>query len=72
MAGAGFWGKIVETYTGANLIILLAMAYDLATRRRLHAVYLIAVPAVIAAEFAVSFIYHLPGWPVLARRLIGL
>jgi hypothetical protein len=72
VAGDGFWGKIVETYTAANLIILLALAYDAATRRRLHPVYLVAVPALIAAELAVSFVYHLPGWPVLARRLIGL
>lgn len=72
MTGAGFWGKIVETYTGANLIILAALAYDLATRRRPHRVYIVAVPAIFAAELAVSMIYHTPGWPVLARRLIGM
>lgn len=72
VAGAGFWGKIVETYTGANLIILAALTYDALTRRRLHGVYRIAVPAIFAAELAVSFIYHTPGWPILTRRLIGL
>lgn len=72
VAGDGFWGKIVETFTAANLIILAALAYDLVTRRRVHRVYLAAVPAIFAAEMAVSYIYYAPGWPLLARRLIGL
>lgn len=72
IVGDGFWGKIVETFTGTNAILLLAMAYDQLTRGRVHAAYLIAAPALVTSELAVSYVYHLDGWPAVARRLVGL
>lgn len=70
--GAGFWGKILETFTATNLLLLLALAYDAFGAGRVHTVYRIAMPAILAGELLVSFIYHLGGWPALARRLVGL
>ena len=69
--GDGFWGLIVNTYTGTNLLLAGAVAYDLLTRRRIHSVYAIGVPAILAGELAVSLIYHSPAWLPIARVLIG-
>ena len=69
--GDGFWGMIVNTFTGTNLLLAGAVSYDLLTRRRVHPVYSIGVPAIILGELAVSFIYHAPGWLPIARILIG-
>lgn len=68
--GDDFWGMLINTFTGTNLILLSALAYDLATRKRPHRVYLVAVPALLAAELACSFIYHAAWWPPLSRRII--
>ena len=65
--GDGYWGTIVNTFTPAHLILLAALSYDVATRGRIHRVYLVGVPAILAAELVVSWIYHAPGWLPLAR-----
>lgn len=70
--GDGFWGVFIRTFAGPNLLIALAMAYDLATRRRLHPVFLVAVPPMLAAQLLAAAIYNDPLWPPIARRLIGL
>jgi hypothetical protein len=72
LAGDGIWGKTVENFTGANVILLLAMIYDQVTRGRVHAVYLIAAPALVLAQLLSSYIYHLDGWPALVRQMVGL
>jgi uncharacterized membrane protein len=69
--GDGFWGMIVNTYTGTNLLLAGAVGYDLLTRRRIHPVYAVGVPALLLGELAVSSIYHAPGWLPIARVLIG-
>lgn len=69
--GDDFAGMIVNTFAGTNLIIAAAVAYDLATRGRVHRVYKIAVPAIIAGELATSLIYHAPGWLPVAGALVG-
>ena len=69
--GDDFGGMIVNTFTGTNLIIAGAVAYDLVTRGRVHSVYQIAVPAIIAGELATSLIYHAPGWLPVAGALVG-
>ncbi|HLL30171.1 MAG TPA: hypothetical protein VK403_04165, partial [Allosphingosinicella sp.] len=69
--GDGFWGTIVSNFTGTNLLLGGAVAFDLATRRRVHPVYAVCVPAVILGELAVSYIYHSPHWLPVARFLIG-
>jgi uncharacterized membrane protein len=69
--GDGMVGMIVNTYTGTNLLMAGAVVYDLATRRRVHRVYKIAVPTILLAEIGTSFVYHSPGWLPIARLLIG-
>jgi uncharacterized membrane protein len=68
--GDGLGGMIINTYTGANLIMLGALSYDWWTRRRLHRVYEIAVPAILAGEIATTLIYHSPKWLPIARLAI--
>jgi uncharacterized membrane protein len=70
--GDGFWGMIVHNFAGPDLLILIAMLYDLLTRGRVHRVYLIAAPAILAAELAASVIYHSAFWPGVVRSLVGL
>jgi hypothetical protein len=69
--GDGFFGFMAQSYLGPGAMILAAMAYDRITRGRVHAVYLIAVPWILAVEAITSAIYHWPGWLPLAQRLIG-
>lgn len=68
----GFWGMIINNFAGPNLLMALAMAYDLLTRGRVHRVYVVAVPLILATEVLASAIYHLPGWPGVARQLVGI
>ena len=69
--GDDFGGMIVNTFAGTNLILAGAVAYDLATRGRVHPVYQAGVPAIIAGEMATSLIYHAPGWLPIAGALVG-
>ena len=72
LMGDGFWGMLLRTFLGPDLLILLAVLYDLLTRRRVHPVFMIAMPLIIAAELATSMIYHSPVWPPLVRAMLGL
>ena len=69
--GDGFFGLMAQAYLGSNLMILAAMAYDLITRRRVHPVYLIALPLMLSVEAITSAIYHWSGWLSTAQWLIG-
>jgi hypothetical protein len=69
--GDGLGGMILNTYTGANLILLGALGYDLWTRGRLHKVYEIAVPLILVGEIATTIIYHSQRWLPIARMIIG-
>jgi len=68
--GDGLGGMLINTYAGTNLLLLFALLYDGLTRTRLHPVYEIAVPAMIAGEIATTFIYHSPKWLSIARLAI--
>lgn len=70
--GDGFWGMIVHNYAGPDLLMCILMAWDLATRRRIHRVYLVGVPLILASQLAASAIYHSDAWPRVARVLLGL
>lgn len=72
LMGDGFWGMLLRTFLGPDLLILLASLYDLLTRGRVHPVYSIGGPLIIAAELATSMIYHSPAWPPLVRTMLGL
>jgi uncharacterized membrane protein YozB (DUF420 family) len=67
--GDGFWGMIVNSFTGTHLILLGSLAYDYATRGRVHRVYLIGIPAILAGELVVSWLYHSPAWLPVAYAI---
>jgi hypothetical protein len=70
--GDGFFGMIVHNFAGPDLLMAALVGYDLATRGRVHRVYLVAVPLILASQILASTIYHSDGWPLLVNRLIGL
>lgn len=60
-------------YGGIDGLILLGVLRDLAVRRRIHAVYLIAIPLLVAGQTAVSEIFmHRSGfWILIAHKVLG-
>jgi hypothetical protein len=70
LVGDGYGGMLVNTFTGTNLIMVAAVAYDIVTRGRPHRAYVIGVPLLLAGQLACSWIYHAPWWPPLARGII--
>lgn len=67
--GDDFWGMIVNSFTGTHLILLAALTFDYTTRGRIHRVYLIGIPVILACEVALSCIYHAPGWLPVAYAI---
>jgi hypothetical protein len=61
---------IVNTFAGTNLILAAAVIYDLLTRGRPHRAFAIGVPIILAAQSAISWVYHAAWWPPVARRMI--
>lgn len=70
VVGDGYWGMIANTFISTNLLITALVLFDWQTRGRMHPVVLTAVPAIIACELAVSWIYHAPGWLPIARAIV--
>lgn len=69
--GDGYGGVLVYTYAGTNLLLAGALAYDWLTRGRLHRVYEVAVPAILAGEIATTIIYHSPPWVPIANYIVN-
>jgi len=70
--GDGFWGMIIHTYAGADLLVVLAIAYDLVTRGRVHPANLAGAAFLLLSQILVSVAYHSPAWPPVVRLLVGL
>ncbi|MBW8882204.1 MAG: hypothetical protein JF615_12520 [Asticcacaulis sp.] len=66
--GDGYLGMLAVFLAGPNLLMLVLTAYDLITRRRLHRVYLITVPILLAGEALTSFLYHNSGLRLIRLR----
>ncbi len=60
-------------YGGIDALILLGVLRDLAVSRRIHAVYLIVIPLLIAAQTGAAhvFLHKSPFWIRIADTLIG-
>jgi len=60
-------------YGGVDGLILLGALRDLAANRRIHAVYLIAIPLLVIAQTAVAeiFLHRAPFWIGIAHRLLS-
>lgn len=70
VVGDGYFGMIENTFTSTNLLLAALVLFDWHTRGRLHPVVLALVPAIVACEFLVSWIYHAPGWLPVARAIV--
>jgi hypothetical protein len=68
--GDAFWGMILNSFAGTNLILAGAVTYDFYSRGRPHRVYMIGVPIILAGQLLCSWIYHADWWPPLSRQLI--
>ena len=64
-------GTFIYTFAGAELLMVGAIAYDWSTRRQLHRVYEVAVPAILIGQTAAIILYHSPRWQPVARFIIG-
>ena len=65
---ASFWASL---YLGTTILILGVGAYDLATRRRLHPAYLVALVWVFAVQALSVSLYYQPAWKALAAGWIA-
>ena len=70
--GDQFWGMIVNTFAGTNLLLAIAVGYDLFTRGRPHRTFAIVIPLILLSELLCSFVYHAQWWMPVARQLIEL
>ena len=71
IVGDGFWGFMAQLFLGYDLMIVIAMLYDQATRGRVHPVYWVALPLLLVNQLLASALYHAPGWIPVARWLIS-
>jgi hypothetical protein len=60
-------------YSGIDGLILLGVLRDLAVNRRIHTVYLIAIPLLVAAQTAAAqiFLHRSAFWISTAHKLLG-
>lgn len=63
---------LVETYGMLWAILVGMIVYDLATRRRVHHVYLVGIPFVLAMQLIATLLVIWPGWPAFARATFNL
>jgi len=70
--GDDFWGMMANTFTGTNLILAAAVAYDALTRGRPHRVYLLCIPIILVGQLLCSWVYHAEWWIPISRELIEL
>lgn len=70
--GDQYWGMILNTFAGTNLLLAIAVGYDLFTRGRLHRSYTIGVPLILISELLGSIAYHAQWWMPIARQLIQI
>lgn len=68
----GIAGEWTANYIGVALLLALGAGYDVATRSRLHPAWKIAIPSVLALQFAAVAIGQSAWWPDFGRRLLGI
>jgi hypothetical protein len=60
-------------YSGVDGLILLGVLRDLAVSHRIHSVYMIAIPLLVAGQTAAAqvFLHRTSFWISIAHRLVG-
>ena len=61
----GFW-----FYAGVDLLIMMGAARDLLVNRKIHRVYLIALPLLIAGQIVISQITSTESWKRFAHAIL--
>ena len=69
--GDGLWGTWAQDYLSDFLLIALLGAYDLFTRHRLYAAYVIGGVFELGVGFSAAWLYVSPWWKPVATTLIG-
>jgi len=69
--GEGRVAEFASLYLGSDLLALAFGAYDLATRRRLHPIYIAALAWMLTLQLLALFLFHNEGWKAISLRLIG-
>lgn len=74
---AAAWGRIPELrgfwfYSGVDFLIFLGVVRDLVVNRRVHRVYLLALPMFIIGQVIVAKITFTQGWFQIAKSLLGV
>jgi len=74
---AAAWGRLPESvlpgfwfYGGVDLLILMGAARDLIVNRKIHRVYLIALPLFMAGQIAISQITFTAWWKHFAQVIL--
>jgi len=70
LLGYGYWQYWIGDYAGSIVLLLAVGAYDLATRGRLHPVYLPALLWCFAMEWTASWLYYQPWWALMMKRVV--
>ena len=63
----GFFGQL---FFFVNCTIVIAMLYDLRTRKSVHVAYVAAVPLIVLTQVATSWIAYSEAWSSIARGLL--
>lgn len=60
------------SYLAIDLMVLAGLARDVTVDRRVHAVYRIALPLLMASQLLTLWLRQSGAWPILARALMNL
>jgi hypothetical protein len=71
---ANVWADFSRLYLGVIVLMLIAMTRDLIVQRRIHLVYIVALPLVVTGQLlAVVLSAHPPAfWTTLSRTIVGV
>jgi hypothetical protein len=72
LLGDSFWALWVQLYFGPSLLILGVGAYDLVTRRRLDAAYVIGTAWAFANQMLALILYGAPFWLACSKKIIAI
>ena len=74
---AAAWGRLPQSvlpglwfYAGVDLLIMMGVTRDLLVNRRVHRVYLFALPLIIAGQVAIAQITYTEWWLRLAKSIL--
>ena len=72
LLGHNYGGLLAALYLGDILLVALLGIYDLATRGRLHPVYIFGAGLGLGAELIAIWLYTSPWWTTLSTTILGL